>query len=450
MTAHRKRFRQSRLAPLLLLGLALVALAAWAQERRVIDWPRPKDVGVEMLDVRQFEQELSRPSFAVTIDFRFTDQWRASGIAFEHQIVDDAGKYYKPVHYDHGNGLAIADVDGDRLEDVYFTSQLGGNALYKNLGNGTFRDITAEAAVAVADRISVTASFADIDNDGDADLYVTTVRGGNLLFRNDGSGHFTDVTAEAGVGYVGHSSAAVFVDFDRDGRLDLLLVNVGRYTGEDQGQGGYYVGYQDAFLGHLEPERTEQSILYRNTDGLHFADVSAAVGLEDGSWSGDATFTDFNGDLYPDLYVLNMQGDDHYYENQQGRRFVDRSAEVFPKTPWGTMGIKFFDYDNDGDFDLLLTDMHSDMSREVTPGYEKLKSLMTWSDEVLQGGANNIFGNAFYRNLGGGRFEEVSDQLGLENYWPWGVSVGDLNADGFEDVFVTSSMNFPWRYGVNS
>ncbi len=448
--SHSKQFRPFRRPWLLLPGLALVAPTAQAQERRVIEWPRPKDFGVEMLEVRQFEQSLARPSFAVDIDFAFTDRWSASGIAFEHEIVDDAGKHYKPVHYDHGNGLAIADVDGDRLEDVYFTSQLGGNALYKNLGDGTFLDITEAAGVAVADRISVTASFADIDNDGDPDLYVTTVRGGNLLFRNDGAGRFTDVTEEAGVGYVGHSSGAVFFDFDRDGRLDLFLVNVGKYTKEEKGRGGYYVGYADAFLGHLEPERTEPSILFRNTDGLHFEDVSAAVGLVDGSWSGDATFTDLNGDLYPDLYVLNMQGDDHYYENQEGRRFVDRTADIFPKTPWGTMGVKFFDYDNDGDFDLLLTDMHSDMSREVTPGYEKLKSLMTWSDDVLQGGANNIFGNAFYRNLGEGHFEEVSDQLGVENYWPWGVSVADLNADGFEDVFVTSSMNFPWRYGVNS
>ena len=78
----------------------------------------------------------------------------------------------------------------------------------------------------------MSASFADIDNDGDPDLYVTTVRGGNVLFENDGHGHFRDITAASGAGYTGHSSAAVFFDYDRDGKLDLFLVNVGRYTTE--------------------------------------------------------------------------------------------------------------------------------------------------------------------------------------------------------------------------
>src|SRR5438309_414377 len=106
---------------------------------------------------------------------------------------------------------------------------------------------------------------------------------------------------------------------------------------------------------------------------------------------------------WPDLYVLNMQGDDHYYENQQGKKFLEKTETYFPKTPWGTMGIKFFDYDNDGKPDLLLTDMHSDMSEEIGPEREKLKSRMQWTDEFLQGGANNIFGNALYHDPGGGK-----------------------------------------------
>ena len=114
------------------------------------------------------------------------------------------------------------------------------------------------------------------------------------------------------------------------------------------------------------------------------------------------------------------------------------------------MGIKFFDYDNDGRMDLLLTDMHSDMSEDIGPEREKLKSRMQWAESYLQGGANNIFGNALYHNVGGGKFEEVSDRLGVENYWPWGVSVGDVNADGWDDVFITSGMGYPFRYGINT
>ena len=161
---------------------------------------------------------------------------------------------HKPVHYDHGNGIAVADVDGDGLYDIYFVNQVGGNELWKNLGDGKFKNITKEAGVGLPDRISVTASFADIDNDGDQDLFVTSVRGGNVLFKNDGHGHFTDITKEAGVGLAAHSSGAVFFDYDNDGLVDLLLCNVGKYTSDERWPDGSYVGLQNAFFGHLFPE----------------------------------------------------------------------------------------------------------------------------------------------------------------------------------------------------
>ena len=408
------------------------------------------DEGVAALASRAAAQKRDAAGWKAFHDFRFEDRLAESGITFVQRATEDSGKHYKAVHYDHGNGIIAGDVDGDGLPDLYFVNQLGGNELWKNLGNGKFRNITAEAGVAVPGRISVAASFADIDNDGDLDLYVTTVRGGNVLFENDGKGHFRDISKESGLDYVGHSSGAVFFDFDRDGRLDLFLVNVGKYTGEEKGPGGYYLGYADAFSGHLHPERTEGSRLYRNLGGNKFEDVTEKVGIPAGAWSGDASFIDLDGNGYPDLYVLNMQGDDHFYVNEKGARFVDRTAEFFPKTPWGAMGIKWFDFDGDGRPDLYLTDMHSDMSQEIGPADEKKKSEMKWTDQFLQGGANNVFGNAFYRNLGGGRFEEISDRVGVENYWPWGPSVGDLNADGWPDIFVTAGMGFPFRYGIDS
>ncbi|HEY3570507.1 MAG TPA: CRTAC1 family protein [Thermoanaerobaculia bacterium] len=408
------------------------------------------DEGVAALPARKAAQLAAARQISVFHGFQFTDRRPESGITFRHQGTDDSGIYYKAVHYDHGNGVAVADVDGDGLLDVYFVTQLGENQLWKNLGHGKFRNITAEAGVGLKDQISVAASFADVDNDGHPDLFVTTVRHGNHLFLNDGKGHFKDVTKEAGLDYVGHSSGAVFFDYDKDGLLDLFLVNVGRYTSNEVGRGGYYVGLPDAFQGHLHPDRTETSILYRNLGNHRFKDVSKEVGLQDGSWSGDATVADFNEDGWPDLYVLNMQGDDHFYLNEQGKRFVDATEKYFPKTSWGAMGVKVFDYDNDGRPDIITTDMHSDMSKEVAPSEEKKKSDMQWSDADLQGGANNIFGNSLYHNLGGGRFAEVSDAMGVEDYWPWGLSTGDLNADGWQDVFITASMNFPFRYGINS
>ena len=385
-------------------------------------------------------------------DFQFTDTVAQSGITFKSRIVDDAGKTYKAAHYDHGTGIAVADVDGDGLLDVYFVSQAGGNALWRNLGGGKFEDITASAGVAVAGKICVSASFADIDNDGDPDLYVTTVRGGNGLFENDGHGKFKDITTAAGVGYVGHSSAAVFFDYDHDGRLDLFLVNVGKYTTNTIAGNPYkyYVAFEDAFSGHLHPERAERKILYHNDGGNHFKDVTQSAGLTDLSWSGDASVVDVNDDGWPDLFLLNMLGDDQYYENVGGKRFVKKSRQIFPKTSWGSMGIKVFDFNNDGRLDIFVTDMHSDMSDEIGPELEHVKSTMKWPESFRGNGSTSIWGNSFFMKEGPSKYRESSDQIGAENYCPWGPSVGDLNADGFDDAFIASGMNYPERYMVNS
>jgi hypothetical protein len=404
------------------------------------------------LETLREEQLKAATGFAAYHEFRFTDRVAESGITYRNRVVRDAAKTYKAAHYDHGTGMAVADVDGDGRLDVYFVSQVGGNALWRNIGSGRFEDITQQAGVSLADRVGVSASFADTDNDGDADLYVTTVRGGNAFFENDGRGTFQDVTSRAGLAYTGHSSSAVFFDYDRDGRLDLFLVNVGRYTTERVSGEGYrfYEAFEDAFSGHLKPERAERSVLFRNEGGNRFVDVSAAVGLVDESWSGDASPLDANLDGWPDLYVLNMQGHDEYYENVRGTRFVKKSRAVFPRTSWGAMGIKIFDIDNDGRQDVFITDMHSDMSQDVTPEHEREKSHMVWKEDFRGDGTASIWGNSVFRGDGRGRFSEVSDAVGAESYWPWGLSTGDLNADGFEDVFITAGMNYPFRYVTNA
>lgn len=426
---------------------------------------QPPDIAdTDWLDRLQQAQLATRDQFTVFHDFQFRDQRKASGINYRPQIVDEQRWRLQVNHYDHGNGVCVADIDGDGFHDVYFVSQAGANSLWRNLGEGRFEDFTQQANVGIPDRIGVTASFADIDNDGDPDLYVTTVRGGNVLLINDGDGHFSDQSDASGLGFVGHSSAPVFFDYDRDGLLDVFLCNVGKYTTEEfaalrvdqtsslpQGtELNYYVGTKDAFGGHLKSNLIERSVLFHNEGDNRFQDVTEAMGLIDEGWSGDATPLDVNEDGWLDLYVLNMQGADHYYENQQGASFIDRTRDVFPQTSWGAMGIKAFDFENDGDVDVLVTDMHSDMSKDVGPELEKQKSDMQWPESFLQTNGTSIFGNSFFRNQGGGSFTESSDELGAENYWPWGLSVGDLNADGFEDVLITSSMCFPYRYAVNS
>ena len=416
---------------------------------------------VKQLEARRDYQLKQAANMRVLYDFQLRENVETSGIKFVHHIVDDAGLNYKAAHYDHGNAVAVADVNSDGLSDIYWTTQMDTNQLWVNLGNGKFVDATEKAGVGLKNQISVGASFADIDNDGDQDLFVTTVRKGNHLFENQGNGLFKDITEQSGLSYIGHSSGAVFWDFNNDGNLDLFVTNVGKYTKDTQGSGGFFEAYPDAFSGHLFPERTEHSLLYQGLGGGKFKNVTAETGLTDGSWSGDCTFADINDDGFMDLYIVNMQGDDHFYENQSGKRFLDRTAFYFPKTPWGAMGTKFFDVNQDGQLDLYLTDMHSDMTQGQTmqalrfqPKVEKAKSeafcSVQWTDEYLQNPFNNIFGNALYLRNANGGFNEMSNTYQAETYWPWGFSVGDLNSDGFEDVFVTAGMGYPFRYGINS
>jgi hypothetical protein len=388
--------------------------------------------------------------------FRFTDRLPTSGIGFVHRIVDDAGKRYKPHHYDHGTGVAAADVDGDGHADLLFVTQLGRTELWRNRGDGTFEDRTTAAGLDNKDPVGVGASFADIDNDGDADLFLTTIRKGNRLYENDGAGRFTDISGRAGVGYVGHSGAALFLDYDRDGRLDLYVTNVGRHTTDTVGTGGAFVAMDGAFFAHTLPARREDAILYRNLGDNRFEDVTRAVGIGDDGWSGEAVAIDANLDGWPDLYLANMQGQDRLLINREGRRFEDASARYAPRTPFGSMGAAVLDWNGDSRLDLYVTDMHSDMLEDVDPdapvGEELKATPHAMSHALFPSGTERFyFGNALFTatDAKGGGFEEISDRVGVESYWPWGPSVGDLNADGWPDLVVTSGMNYPFRYAPN-
>jgi len=404
---------------------------------------------------------------------------RASGIGFEDVAPDvgiafrmrflanEQGERFKINLYDHGCGVAIADYEGDGDDDLYFTNQLGANALYRNDGKGGFTDVTASAGgLGLDDRICVAAAFADVDDDGDQDLYVTSTRGGNAFFRNQGDGTFKDETVAAGLELVAHSEQPTFFDADGDGHLDLLVTNTAKWTTEEfDPRARYFVGRPSLF--EMLDAPIEENRFYRGRGDGTFVDATTDSGLQGYGWSGDAAVFDYDEDGDPDVLMLNMFGRTELYRNDGEGRFQPILRETLDKAPWGAMGAKAFDYDGDGHLDVFMTDMHSDMwmgtdyaparadaarkydsplgplsSGEIAanPSLREFKRRLTFrSTDVL-------FGNVLLHGMGGGRFEELSDAAGAETFWPWGVATGDFDADGDSDVFLASGMGYPFRF----
>jgi enediyne biosynthesis protein E4 len=428
---------------------------------------------------------------ATSVASGFTDVVESSGITFRHQYIPgETGADYKINQYDHGAGVLVADFDGDGFDDIYFLNYLGDNALYRNKGDGTFEDVTAKAGLAMSRKISVGGAWGDIDNDGDPDLYVTSYRGGNQLFLNNGDGTFTDITELTGTGYAGHSSSAVFFDFDGDGDLDLYVANIGRFTTDIVDRMlGYYIGFalpKEFFNVDFEMAG-EKSSLFRNDGMGRWPDVATEAGVAAAGWNGDVTLADYDLDGDLDLYTTNMFGANTLYRNDGGK-FTDVTRETLRRTSWGAVGALFFDADDDGRPDLYVVDMHSDMWRPPGPGWRPTRGYAPPREEILEQmdktalllrelgmasakydspfgptkpefqvatgrldelGLPHVFGNTFFFNRGEGRFEEASDRVGLECYWPWGITAGDLDNDGDVDLYVPSGMGYPYFYWPN-
>ena len=291
----------------------------------------------------------------------FRDAARQSGLAFRMSfLATEQGEFFKTNFYDHGCGVVVGDFDGDGFDDVYFLNQAGPNALFRNKGDGTFQDITHQARVALGDRVCVVATFADYDNSGRQSLYVTSTRGGNVLFRNMGDGTFKDVTAKAGLTHIGHSQTAVFFDYDNDGYLNLFVTNSAQWTTNTRSPDGrHYLG--PTRLDELIRSSKEQNILYHNNRDGTFTNVTARSGLAGKGWGGDVAVFDYNGDGFLDLLVTSMFGVTQLYQNNGDGTFSDVTKGVLGRTTFGAIGCKPFDFNNDGLLNLLIVDMHSDM-----------------------------------------------------------------------------------------
>jgi hypothetical protein len=434
------------------VGVAAVALAGW------------------FFYFRQPQDEASGAGFVESAD--------QAGLTWHMNFLpDEQGEKFKINLYDHGAGVAVGDFDGDGHDGIYFCNQLGPNALYRNNGDGTFTEMAHEAGVALGDRVCVCATFVDYDNTGRRSLFVTSTRGGNVLFKNLGNGKFQDVTETAGLKHVGHSQAAVFFDFDNDGHLDLFLTNTAEWTTRDfDPKQHYFLG--KARFDEVSGSKPESNILYRNNGDGTFTDVTEKAGLKGMGWAGDAVAIDFDSDGHMDLFVGNMFGRCQLYRNNGDGTFTDVTAKVLGRTPYGTIGVTTFDATNAGRLDLLAVDMHSDMWMGADWTHKSLQPAQAWErkkpptlfgpppygpldpegvakarTEWRKQGVNDdevFFGNAYYRSEGGGKFKEMSGPANLETFWPWGVAAGDFDNDGFVDLFVTAGMGFPFYYWPNS
>jgi hypothetical protein len=348
---------------------------------------------------------------------RFVDVTEKAGIRFVHSAGASPEKYMVETF---GSGVAWIDYDDDGFPDLYFVNGAPGasNALHHNNRDGTFTDVTSKAGVAAAGGRAYKTGVAvgDYDGDGDLDLYVTAF-GPNILFRNNGDGTFTDVTAEAGIagGPMEWSTSTGFFDFDRDGDLDLYVVNYLDFRLDDNP----YCGLRrDGYRMYCHPTMFDgvADRLFRNDGNGRFTDVSAQAGIANGAGKGlGVVFCDVDRDGDPDVYVANDMVRNFLYRNDGNGTFVDIAYGAgvgFDGNgkPQAGMGVDCGDVDGNGLPDLFVTN---------------------FSEEL----------NTLYQNQGEGLFEDVTTKAGLgPGFTPlgFGTKMFDIDNDGDLDIHVTN------------
>jgi hypothetical protein len=387
--------------------------------------------------IREKREQLS--AYATTLSF--IDASHRSGITFRSGVVPDAHS----AQYDHGMGVAAADVNGDSTIDIFFVAQTGNNELWLNQGDATFTK-QPPSDIAMPHGVKVGAAFADLDNDRDPDLIVSTVHDGVHVFRNE-RGVFseelhTGLLLEKGL----HSSGVAVFDYNLDGFLDVLVTDMGDFTSTSTTPSGFARAKPEATSIWQSASTISPTRLFSGNGDFTFKEVAAEVGVAHGPWSGGAIIIDGNGDGRADIYQTSMFGPDIYYEQLASGMFIDATQTHFAETPWGSMHAQFADLTNDGTLDIFVADMHADMTQEedlIQDEYKKKKVPFPLPPRTM-------WGNAFFEQDADGTFTETSDNRGLETFWPWGSSVGDLDNDGDVDVFIAAGMGYGYRYGFNS
>ncbi len=345
-----------------------------------------------------------------------------------------------------GGSVCLGDYDGDGRTDVFLTRPQGGNRLYRNLGDMRFEDVTRQATLEDDDEDgmwAMGASFADVDNDGDLDLYVCGFDCPNRLYINQGDGTFVDRAKAAGIDFNGASVMMSFADYDADGDLDgyLLTNRMPPKEGANPTEFSAVIVDRDD---RSHPIKTGQSDhLYRNDGDGTFTDVSEQAGIRGTDYGLSAIWWDYDEDGLADLYVANdFFGQDYLYRNNGDGTFTDVIHQAVPHTPWFSMGSDAADVNNDGRVDLFATDMSgtSHYKQKIAMGDMNAVGWFLEHPEPRQ-----YMRNTLYLNTGAGRFMEAAYLAGLaDTDWTWAVLFNDLDNDGRVDLFVTNGMTRDW------
>lgn len=346
-----------------------------------------------------------------------------SGLVVRNEYDDPemwGGKYHEFQGGSIGTGIAAGDVDGDGWIDLYVVNKVGSNRLYRQTAPLRFEDITEKAGVPGGSTWGSGASFADVDNDGDLDLYVCQLDAPNLLYINDGRGIFTEGAKAAGIDIASGSVIGAFEDYDHDGDLDLfLLTNVANVERSAKGEPDY---------------------LFQNNGHGVFSDVTESAGIESVAEKGhSATWWDANGDGWADLYIANdFEAPDHLYQNNKDGTFSEITEEVLPHIAWFSMGSDFGDINNDGLFDFLVADMASTTHFKQKVAMGDMGGLIDYMDTLP---TPQYMVNALFVNNGSEHFLEAARLLGVANTdWTWSPRFEDLDNDGWQDLHVTNGM----------
>jgi enediyne biosynthesis protein E4 len=365
-----------------------------------------------------------------------------TGITFQNQLTSSPeNNILEYLYFYNGGGVAAGDIDNDGLIDLYFTGNQVPNKLFRNKGNFQFEDITESAGVTGDGGWSTGVTMADVNGDGLLDIYVCQVGnlpgidGQNKLYLNLGKGKFKESAAEYGLDFKGFSTHAVFFDYDRDGDLDLYLLN-------------HNVKSPEVFAkaeNRSKPDPTGDK-LYKNllSEGkIGFEDVTEKAGIYSSilGFGLGVSVEDFDGDGWLDLYVSNdFTENDYLYLNQQNGTFRESLKELIPSTSRYSMGNDAADLNGDGLPEIFTTDMLPE-DPEIW-----MKSVGEDKAEVYQikqqfGYQDQYVRNHLQLNQGASGFAEIALFAGVHaSDWSWSPLIFDMDNDGFPDIHVTNGI----------